>query len=333
MYTRIITHNDFDGIVSAALCALYYKVSGIFFTGPTAILDKSVLITAQDIVCDLPYATNCGLWFDHHMGNKEELKCRGIELDTLPGCFGLKPSCARVIYEYLYDKTQWPAYMKGTVDETDIIDAFAYSSAEDWRKRTPGHLIHYSLSLPFGSRHEENNYMRQLVFAVRDHTLPEIVEFDWVKPRVEKYLEEESNMLKIIQESVTFLSKDMEKEMPIVDLTKFNRQPYIVRPLVFMFYPQAKAVIVVQNQFNRGVKLNDLSISMSLGFQYYNKPHGKDVGAIMNDLGLGDGHAGAAGGRIRCASKQDMLKKKDQILSQIYVLWKKQPDKQLNSLF
>jgi hypothetical protein len=44
----------------------------------------------------------------------------------------------------------------------------------------------------------------------------------------------------------------------------------------------------------------------------------------MRTLNIGDGHPGAAAGTVRCSSKQEMLKKKKEILNQIFKLWSAQ---------
>jgi len=46
--------------------------------------------------------------------------------------------------------------------------------------------------------------------------------------------------------------------------------------------------------------------------------HNKDIGDIMRSLNLGSGHAGAAAGVINCDSKEEMLKKKNQLLNEIW---------------
>jgi len=50
----------------------------------------------------------------------------------------------------------------------------------------------------------------------------------------------------------------------------------------------------------------------------------KNIGEIMRALNIGDGHPGAAAGTIRCRSKQEMLRKKKEILNQIFELWSSQ---------
>ena len=67
-YEKIVTHDDFDGIVSAALCAWALGVDRFVFAGPLTITKAQITITERDVVCDLPYPLQCGLWFDHHEG-------------------------------------------------------------------------------------------------------------------------------------------------------------------------------------------------------------------------------------------------------------------------
>jgi hypothetical protein len=51
---------------------------------------------------------------------------------------------------------------------------------------------------------------------------------------------------------------------------------------------------------------------------------GKNIGEIMRTLNIGDGHPGAAAGTVRCKSKQEMLKKKKELVEQIFRLWSSQ---------
>ena len=131
VYEKIITHNDFDGVVSAALCGKILGVDRFLFVGPLTITKSQVTVTEKDVVCDLPYPVECGLWFDHHEGNREELAYRGIDPQSIPGRFDLKPSCSRVVYEYFAERGDVPLYFSGAVEEADVIDSFSYAYPEE----------------------------------------------------------------------------------------------------------------------------------------------------------------------------------------------------------
>jgi hypothetical protein len=63
---------------------------------------------------------------------------------------------------------------------------------------------------------------------------------------------------------------------------------------------------------------------MSLSIKGNRKDQTKNIGEIMRTLNIGDGHPGAAAGTVRCKSKQEMVKKKKELLEQVFNLWSSQ---------
>ncbi len=323
-YEKIVTHNDFDGIISASLCAWALKIERILFAGPLTINKSQITITERDVVCDLPYPLQCGLWFDHHEGNLQELEYRRIDPKSIPGRFDLKPSCSRVVYEYFTEQTELPPYFLQAVEEADIIDGFSYSSIEDWRKETPGKVIDLTLKNRFSSAEDQAAYMRNLVQQLRDRPIEEVSTLSFVQKQLKQYREEEGRMLRIIQDSSFFLEQDEQKEVVVIDLTQHRRRPHLIKNLAFLLHPEALGVLEVYNLTDQGVKSNNLGVSMSLSINGNRKNQTKNIGEIMRSLNIGDGHPGAAAGTVRCSSKQEMLKKKKEILNQILKLWSSQ---------
>ena len=323
-YGKVITHNDFDGIVSAALCAWALKVEKILFAGPLTIAKSQITITERDIVCDLPYPLQCGLWFDHHEGNLQELEYRRIDPRSIPGRFDLKPSCSRVVYDYFSEQKELPVYFLRAVEEADIIDSFSYASMEDWRRETPGKVIDLTLKARFSSMEDQTAYMRNLVQKLRDRPIEEVARLPFVQKRLKQYRDEEGRMLRIIQDSSHFLEQDERKEVVVIDLTQHRRRPHLIKNLAFLLYPQALGVLEVYNLTDQGVKSNNLGFSMSLSINGNRQNQVKNIGEIMRSLNIGDGHPGAAAGTMRCSSKQEMLRKKKEILSQVFKLWSSQ---------
>ncbi len=334
VYERIITHNDFDGLVSAALCAWALsgrvgsapggRVNRILFAGPLTIAKAQITIMERDVVCDLPYPVQCGLWFDHHEGNLQELELRKIDPRSIPGRFDLKPSCSRVVFEYFSERIELPSYFLKAVEEADVIDSFAYASVEEWRKETPGRVIDLTLKARFPSPEDQTSYMRNLVQQLRDRPIEEVSGLPMVQTRLKQYREEEERMCRIIEHSSSFLEQDSSREIVILDLTAYRRRPHLVKHLAFLLYPQALAVLEVYNLLDRGVKSNHLGFSMSLSIKGNRPEKRKNIGEIMRTLNIGDGHPGAASGTVRCGSKQEMLKKKRETIDQIFRLWSSQ---------
>jgi oligoribonuclease NrnB/cAMP/cGMP phosphodiesterase (DHH superfamily) len=323
-YEKIITHNDFDGIVSASLCAWALEVEKILFAGPLTINQSQITITERDVVCDLPYPLQCGLWFDHHEGNLQELEYRRIDPKSIPGSFDLKPSCSRVVYDYFSEERDLPSYFLQAVEEADIIDSFSYSSLEDWRKETPGRVVDLTLKARFSSAEDQTAYMRNLVQQLRDRSLEEVARLPFVQRRLKQYREEEGRMLRIIQDSAYFLEQDERKEVIVIDLTQHRKRPHLIKNLAFLLFPESLGVLEVYNLMDQGVKSNNLGFSMSLSINGNRRNHSKNIGEIMRTLNIGDGHPGAAAGTMRCTSKQEMVKRKKETLNQIFKLWSSQ---------
>ncbi|MDZ7333221.1 MAG: hypothetical protein ONB31_14700, partial [candidate division KSB1 bacterium] len=213
MYQSIITHNDFDGVVSAALCSYVFKIDRVYFAGPGNIARTELSITENDIVCDLPYPLQCGLWFDHHEGNLQELSYRNIDIDSINGKFDLQPSCARVIYNYFSSDVPLPEYFSELVDATDQIDSFNYQSIEDWRRETPAKIIDATIRLRSGDPSEKRNYLKQLVRWLRDKPVAEVALEEEVTMRYQQYRSEENEMLKTIKQNSYFLPQDVNREI------------------------------------------------------------------------------------------------------------------------
>jgi len=323
-YEKIVTHNDFDGIVSASICAWVLKVEGVIFTGPLTITKSQITITEKDVVCDLPYPLQCGLWFDHHEGNFQELDYRKIDPKLIPGRFDLKPSCSRVVYEYFSERAEIPSYFLMAVEEADVIDSFSYASIEEWRRETPGKVIDLTLKVRFPSTEEQVSHMKSLVQQLRDGPMDEVSNLPFVQKRLRQYWEEEGQMLRVIQNSSSFFEQDKLREMVVIDLTPYHRRPHLIKNLAFLVFPEALGVLELYNLTDLGVKTNNLGISMSLSINGNRQSHSKNIGEIMRALNIGDGHPGAAAGTVRCKSKQEMLKKKKDLLEQIFRIWSSQ---------
>ena len=321
---RIISHDDFDGLISATICSHALGIEEIKFAGPRTVIEARISITGKDIVCDLPYPLECGMWFDHHEGNLEELKYRGIDSYTIRGRFELEKSCARVVFDYFSGKESFPNHFGAMVDEADIIDSFGYTSIEDWRRETPGKIIDYSLKTQSVSSHEKWDYLRHLIILLKQFPLEHVAIRNEVRERFSAYQEEEKTMLTQVGQYVSFLPEDQQHQLIVLDLTHLKRQPLLLKNLACILFPDAEAIIVVKNMFQRGTKTNNLSISMSLSLNYKSAESTKDIGNIMRQLNIGSGHRGAGAGAIHCSSKQEMLNVKEKMLREILNMFREQ---------
>ncbi len=319
---RIVTHTDFDGIVSASICSFCLGINQIAFAGPMAIGRNSLPISDRDVVCDLPYPLRCGLWFDHHPGNLEDVRLRGYDPVQLPGRFDFKDSCSRVVYEYFSSKIELPPYFDVTVRHADTIDAFRYRDIEDWREETPGKVIDCALKM-VGPSKDGDLLRKKSVFLLRDNPLDVVAVNPEIQHHYRAYQGQEDRMMSIIGEASYFLSHDVGHELIIVDLTRYKKRPTVFRNLAFLLYPYAQAVIEIRSLYHRGVKTNNFNISISLSPNVDSVALQKDLGEIMRDLNIGDGHRGAASGTVNCRSKDEMIRRKNELLEKILRFWKR----------
>jgi len=323
MYKRIITHADFDGVVCATICSHVFNIDFIVFTQPRLVNEAKIAITKEDIVCDLPFPLECGMWFDHHEGNLEELKYRNIDIESINGKFEAAPSCARVIYNY-FSSMDLPDHFEPIVEETDIIDSFDYKDIEDWRRKTPGKTIEATIKLKEPSAQRKWAHLRNLVQNLKTRPIEEVSKMPSVRKRYRQYLDEEERMLEQIKKEIAFLPEDTEHRLIILDMTHYKHQPNVLKHLAYLVHPEAQAVLQISNLFSNHTKTNDLSFSMSLSLNLKTEEHSKDVGDIMRILNLGGGHPGAGAGVKHCSGKEEMVKTKDEIIHQIFKLFENQ---------
>jgi len=321
-HTRIVTHDDLDGVASAAVVSLATGIERYYFAGPVTIYEGKASTTEEDIVCDLPCPVRFGMWFDHHSGNLADIELRGLSVEQIPGKFSPAPSCARVVYEYYRDQVQFPSFIEDTVARTDRVDSFDYSTMEQWREPLPERFLADSIIAASRDGRNYHRYLKKLVFLLKDSSMEEALSDVDVKAAMESFRDLEQRSLKLIEQDTRFHDDDTEHEIAIVDLTRHNRKPDILRNLAFILHSEALAVLLIQNHFKGGRKTNDLTFSMSLSFLMNTRDHNKDVGEIMREMNMGDGHPGAASGRLSCSSKNEMLKARDHTVGEILRMWK-----------
>src|SRR5688500_8216481 len=97
---RLVTRGDLDGLTSAVLITMKEKIDEIALVHPQDITDKKFKIRSDDILANVPYDPNAGMWFDHHLLTDSNEK-------PPPGFKGrheIAPSAARLVYEYYLEK-------------------------------------------------------------------------------------------------------------------------------------------------------------------------------------------------------------------------------------
>ena len=101
---RLLTRSDFDGLGCAALLKEAGIIDDIKFVHPKDMQDGKVDVTENDILANVPYVPDCGMWFDHHSSEQERQAHCGFKGD----CDPTAASAARVIYNYFGGQDKFP---------------------------------------------------------------------------------------------------------------------------------------------------------------------------------------------------------------------------------
>lgn len=321
----ILTHTDFDGVVSGALLSLAGKISFVRFLSNKQIWYEN--LTGSEIIADLPCPWKCRLWFDHHESNLKEMKERGIEPEKIPGRFQIADSCAQIIYDF-YPPETFPAYFEGVVRETSIIDSMKYSSLEEWLGETPVKLLANTVQLfPDEDYRKFLQYLLSLLKFLKTTEPEKIIAVEPVKRRLQKYATYRNDSVQIIKNCYAFHKTDTEKKIAILDLTESKSPARIDKNFFYMIDPDADGVLLINSIFKNNLKTNDLKLSMGINFMKSGRLKNLNLARIFEDLGIGGGHPKTAGGIINASSKLDRLEKKEEITEKIIRQWYMQREK------
>jgi len=269
-------------------------------------------IGESDILVDLPFGSSAGLWFDHHEGNTEDVRLMGIDPDTIPGKRMVYPSCAGLIYDTFKDTFAFPSFILELVDGVNRVDSFNYADIADWRKETPDRIIDLAIKNEFQSRSDSFAFMREMVNRISKKPVQEIIKDKDVLAYYQKTKESEERAIQLIDKFLKVM--DPDRKFLLLDFSDFKSPVRINRSLAFLKEPSAHVVIAILPLFNNGVKSTDLMFSMSLGI---GAPQTYDLGDIVRSLNIGDGHKGAASGKLESKGKTEMLKNRDKTLEKI----------------
>ena len=264
------------------------------------------------------------MWFDHHEGNLHELSYRGIDPASIPGRFAIAPSCVRVVHDYFAAQGELPEDFAELARAADLIDSFAYSDLAAWRADTPGNRIDRAIKASSENRRVHYEFLRNLVFAMRDMTLAEAAEQDQIRERAAHYALEEQLMLDQIEKYGKYIAEDAGRELFFVDRTSFSNPARIDKKLIGLVESGSQGYVEMKPVFTSGRKSLKIAVSISLALSMQKLGHRKDVGEIMRILNIGDGHAGAAAGVWNCRNAHEFQQMREELPTKIFQLWRQQ---------
>lgn len=279
---RLITRSDFDGLACAVLLKQVEEIESVEFVHPKDVQDGKISVGKNDILTNLPYVPNVGLWFDHH---SSEI-VRNEDTASYRGRFEIAPSAARVVYNF-YGPEKLGRYEK-LLESVDKSDA-AQLNMEDVTNPSGWMLLSYVMDPRTGlayhhgyqiSNRELMTKMIDLIAANPDD--PDTVLGDpHVKERIDRYFEQQKEFEKVMRER-----SSTEKNVIITDLRGLTELPAGNRFLIYTMYPQQN----IQVRIFDGRK-GEFTVC-AVGHSIFNRTSKTDVGRLMDKHG-GGGHRGA----------------------------------------
>ncbi len=244
---RLITHRDFDGMVSAILLKQMEQIDKIIFTTPNVIYRNKIYISKHDIISDLPYNKKCGMWFDHHITNKNNL--------NIKGSFSLEKSCAQVIYNY-YENPYLDKY-KELIEATNTIDSAEYE-IQDILDPKSYILIAFSC-IVIENPWETDKYLLKMVDWLSTKTPEEILEIPEVKENAEKILQD----IEFYKDIITAWTVVEDNKFFVLDMRNGRKASKIGKFLVHALHSKIPFGLIIYES-ERNPELIKINVSYNM---------------------------------------------------------------------
>jgi len=286
-YQRIVTHTDFDGVVSVFLIqAVFPDIEEITFAEPWMLQKKQFPVRPGDVIVDLPYGEGCALWFDHHATSSPD-KEKGI-LDVTA------KSCARVIYEHYLPGHPELERHRAIVEAADKIDSASFTQEDLEHPDVYGKL---SLAIRGDDKRKDDEFRRFLINMLAYETPERVIEQPIIRKRVETKLTEHENWKAHIPAYVQVRDKVI-----LVDRTEAPKDLPRGQPFwLYLMYPGKAVYLSVDN-----LKYEPDRIKVSCGENIFEDLNRVDIGSLMLKHG-GGGHKAAGGCSIPKEEKEKII--------------------------
>lgn len=275
---RLVTRGDLDGLTSAIIITLKERIEEVVLIHPQDITDKKVEIRRDDVLANVPYHPNAGMWFDHHLLTDSNEKPAA----NFKGRYRVAPSAARLVYEYYLEKhPNDPDLLRlaKLVDETDRLDA-AQLTPQDVEQPRDYILLGYTIDSRTGLGRFEG-YFNKLVEWMKTMSIEKVLEQPEVKQRVDRIRNDMSEFRRLLQRNSFQLNN-----VVVTDLRHTDQLPAGNRFLIYTLFPDTNVSLRV----HWGPSHN--SVIAAVGHSIFNRTCKTSVGELMSRYG-GGGHAGA----------------------------------------
>ena len=268
---RLVTRADLDGLACALIINDHEDLGEIALVHPQEITDKTVEISSDDVLANLPYHPSCGRWFDHHLLTDSNEK-PPPEFD---GLYRVAPSAAQLVWEYYGED---PRYER-LVHETNRFDS-ARLTEEDVLQPKDYVLLGFALDPRTGLGAEEEFFRRCLAW-LRDKPIREILVEPEVRERIIRMFEQNEKFCWTLVQC-----SRLSGNVVFTDFRPLGEQPPGNRFLIYTLFPEAN--VSVRAQWGPGKEC----VMVTVGHSIFDRSCRTSVGELMSEYG-GGGHRGA----------------------------------------
>ena len=275
---RLITRSDFDGLA----CAVLLKKAGVIdsykFVHPKDLQDGLIEVDENDCLANVPFVKGCGLWFDHHLSENERNAYEG----EYKGRSELKPSCARVVYEYYGGEETFPG-LEDFIKAVDKVDSANLTIDEIKNPKgyvLLGFIMDPRTGLGRFRKFTISNYtlMENMIKWCSDLNIDQILQIPDVVERIKLYNDQSKKFVKMIQEYTKVMGKTIVTDLRGVDPIYAGN-----RFMIYSLYPECNlSVWIVSGKGGEGC-------SCAVGYSILNRTCEVNVGSLMLKYG-GGGH-------------------------------------------
>ncbi len=292
---RLITRSDFDGLV----CGMLLKEKGIIdswkFVHPKDLQDGLFEVTENDVLANVPFVNGCGMWFDHHVSEKERVGWT----PNVGGESRLAPSAAHIIYEFYGGREEFPQFddLIAAVDKVDDGNLTAGEVLDPQGWILMGFICDPRTGLGRFRDFRISNLqlMEELINHCRNIPVAELLEHPDVKERVKMYYEQNQLFKDMILQHT-----HADGNVLITDLRGLTTIYTGNRFLIYSLFPEQNiSCWVVDGR----AKIN---VSIACGYSIINRSAKTNVGKLMLKYG-GGGHERVGTCQIACEDADRVL--------------------------
>ena len=281
---RLVTRNDFDGLVCAMILKDKGLIDDIKFVHPKDVQDGKVELSENDITTNLPFDPRAGLVFDHH----ESEVTRNAQAKNKDK-YIIDPdakSAARVVYDYYGGKDELPHISEELMEAVDKGDSADFT-LEEILNPTGWVLMNFLMDARTGlGRFHDfriSNYalMMELIDYCMNHSIDEVLTIPDVVERVELYFDQQEKFKKQLSEITR-----VEGKVAVIDLREQETIYAGNRFMVYAMYPETQISIHVAWGFKKQ------NTAVMIGKSIINKSSNANIGELCLKYG-GGGHKNA----------------------------------------